>query len=167
MATHSSILAWKIPWTEDPGRIQSMGLQRVAGYSPWGHKEWDMTEYTHTHTQNSWYIYMVWNTKSTKRYTMNSHFSTDLVPWPPISPKITTVFYSFFYEHLSPAFSLCLSLPPSYLLPFFFFINSSQFYTLFHTPGFHLQHKLKNYLMSVYRELFHLFFNIVDYNTEN
>ena len=27
MATHSSILAWKIPWTEEPGRIQSMGLQ--------------------------------------------------------------------------------------------------------------------------------------------
>ena len=29
MAPHSSILAWKIPWTEEPGRIQSMGLQRV------------------------------------------------------------------------------------------------------------------------------------------
>ena len=30
MATHSSTLAWKIPWTEEPGRLQSMGLQRVA-----------------------------------------------------------------------------------------------------------------------------------------
>ena len=29
MATHSSVLAWKIPWTEEPGRLQSMGLQRV------------------------------------------------------------------------------------------------------------------------------------------
>ena len=29
MATHSSILAWKIPWTEKPGRLQSMGSQRV------------------------------------------------------------------------------------------------------------------------------------------
>ena len=29
MATHSSILAWKILWTEEPGRLQSMGLQRV------------------------------------------------------------------------------------------------------------------------------------------
>ena len=28
-ATHSSILAWKIPWTEDPGRLQPMGSQRV------------------------------------------------------------------------------------------------------------------------------------------
>ena len=29
MATHSSILAWKIPWTEESGRLQSMGSQRV------------------------------------------------------------------------------------------------------------------------------------------
>ena len=29
MATHSSILAWKTPWTEEPGRLQSMGSQRV------------------------------------------------------------------------------------------------------------------------------------------
>ena len=28
-ATHSSILAWKIPWTEEPGRLQSVGSQRV------------------------------------------------------------------------------------------------------------------------------------------
>ena len=33
MATHSSILAWRIPWMEEPGR-----------YSPWGHKESDTTE---------------------------------------------------------------------------------------------------------------------------
>ena len=30
MATHSSTLVWKIPWTEEPGRLQSMGLQRVG-----------------------------------------------------------------------------------------------------------------------------------------
>ena len=30
MATHSSILAWDIPWTEEPGRLQSMGSQRVG-----------------------------------------------------------------------------------------------------------------------------------------
>ena len=29
MATHSSILAWKTPWMEEPGRLQSMGSQRV------------------------------------------------------------------------------------------------------------------------------------------
>ena len=30
MATYSSILAWEIPWTEEPGRLQSMGSQRVG-----------------------------------------------------------------------------------------------------------------------------------------
>ena len=30
MATHSSILAWRIPWTEEPGGLQSMGLQRLG-----------------------------------------------------------------------------------------------------------------------------------------
>ena len=39
MATHSSILAWKIPWTEEPGRL----------HSPWGRKESDMTERLHFH----------------------------------------------------------------------------------------------------------------------
>ena len=37
MATHFSILAWKIPWTEEPGRLQSMG-----------HKESDTTEQFHS-----------------------------------------------------------------------------------------------------------------------
>ena len=30
MVTHSSILAWKVTWMEEPGRLQSMGLQRVV-----------------------------------------------------------------------------------------------------------------------------------------
>ena len=29
MATHSSILAWRIPWAKEPGRLQSMGLQEL------------------------------------------------------------------------------------------------------------------------------------------
>ena len=45
MATHSSILAWKIPWTEEPGGLQSMGLQRV------GHDL--VTEHVHTHHNES------------------------------------------------------------------------------------------------------------------
>ena len=32
MATHSSILAWEIPWIEEPGGLQSMGSQRVGHY---------------------------------------------------------------------------------------------------------------------------------------
>ena len=34
MTTHSSILAWEIPWTEEPGRIESMGTQRFAQNLP-------------------------------------------------------------------------------------------------------------------------------------
>ena len=51
MATHSCILAWKIPWTEEPGGLQSSGawwatvLGSLVGYSPWGRKESDMTEH--------------------------------------------------------------------------------------------------------------------------
>ena len=32
MTTHSSILAWKIPWTEEPGRLQFMGLQSLGNW---------------------------------------------------------------------------------------------------------------------------------------
>ena len=32
MATYSGILAWRIPWTEEPGGLQSMGLQKVRHY---------------------------------------------------------------------------------------------------------------------------------------
>ena len=34
MATHSSVLAWRIPWTEEPGRLQSMGLQKLNTIEP-------------------------------------------------------------------------------------------------------------------------------------
>ena len=37
MATHSNILAWKIPWTEKPGGLQSMGSQRVGKVKDRGH----------------------------------------------------------------------------------------------------------------------------------
>ena len=43
MATHSSVLAWKIPWTEEPGRLQSMGSQRVR-------HDWSDLEHIQTHT---------------------------------------------------------------------------------------------------------------------
>ena len=47
MAPHSSILAWRIPWTEEP-----------EGYSPWGLKEQDMTERLHFILQYSLIIYL-------------------------------------------------------------------------------------------------------------
>ena len=44
MATHFSILAWKIPWTEDPGEGYSPWGHRELDNSPWGRKEPDTTE---------------------------------------------------------------------------------------------------------------------------
>ena len=43
MATHSSILAWKIPWTEEPGGLQSMGSRRV--------RQTEVTEHALVHTK--------------------------------------------------------------------------------------------------------------------
>ena len=45
MATHSSTLAWRIPWTEEPGRLQSIGLQGQTQLS-----DWYPNTHTHTHT---------------------------------------------------------------------------------------------------------------------
>ena len=56
MATHSSILAWEIPWTEEPGGLQSMGLQRVK-------HNW-VRAHTHTHTRIHTELPVKW-TKST------------------------------------------------------------------------------------------------------
>ena len=53
MATHSSILAWRISWTEEPGGLQSMGLQRA------GH---DWVNNTHTHIVALWYCVVSWCT---------------------------------------------------------------------------------------------------------
>ena len=50
MATHSSILFWEILWTEEPGRLQSMGSQRVG--CDWAH--------THTHTHTMYGTYGFW-----------------------------------------------------------------------------------------------------------
>ena len=47
MATHSSILAWRIPWTEEPGGLQSMGSQRVR------HDQNNSARTTHTYDQVS------------------------------------------------------------------------------------------------------------------
>ena len=50
VAIHSSILAWRIPWTEEPGGPQSIGSRRV------GHN-WSNLAHTHTHTHTHRYTY--------------------------------------------------------------------------------------------------------------
>ena len=51
MATYSSILAWKSPWTEEPGGLRSMGLQRVGHDGATEHMCSCVHTHTHTHTQ--------------------------------------------------------------------------------------------------------------------
>ena len=54
MTTHSSILVWEIPWTEEPGGLQSMGSQRIR--HDWENNTlthwcyWPLISHTHTHT---------------------------------------------------------------------------------------------------------------------
>ena len=52
IATHSSILAWRIPWTEEPGMLQSMGLQR-------GRHDWANNTFTLILTDVRWYLIVV------------------------------------------------------------------------------------------------------------
>ena len=53
IATHSSILAWRIPWTEEPGGLQSMGLQR-------GRRTWSDLARTYVYTRHTGRRYMKW-----------------------------------------------------------------------------------------------------------
>ena len=50
MATHSSILSWKMPWTEEPGRVQSMRSVRVGHNLATEHTHVSVYTHTHTHT---------------------------------------------------------------------------------------------------------------------
>ena len=63
-ATHSSILAWEVPWTREPGRLQSMGLQRVR---------WDCSDLAHMYLQFVWLwgnvgILIHWRSDSARRF---------------------------------------------------------------------------------------------------
>ena len=64
MATHSSILAWKIPWTEEPGGLQSMGLQRVR-------HSWTCT---HTYIKEWWGLWFAGT-----RYLMWKHPDSEML----------------------------------------------------------------------------------------
>ena len=50
MATHSSILAWRIPWTEEPGRLPSIGLQRIE------HDWSDFSTHAHIGDLQCWFV---------------------------------------------------------------------------------------------------------------
>ena len=80
MATHSSILTWRIPWTEEPGGLQSMGWQRVGMFNPhvqkipWRRK-WQPTPVFlpgEFHGQRSLLGYSPWGRKESQRTTSAS-----------------------------------------------------------------------------------------------
>ena len=64
MATHSSILAWRIPWTEEPGRLHAIGLQKV------GH-DWSKLACTHAYLLLNWFYKAGERPKEKKGETMN------------------------------------------------------------------------------------------------
>ena len=85
MATHSSILAWKIPWTEEPGGLQSKGLQRVKHDWVTGHQQQQAFnirhsaqahQYTNAHTQIHTYSSLTWDFGCKLQ---NQHESDDLL----------------------------------------------------------------------------------------
>ena len=92
MATHSSILAWRIPWTEEPGGIQSMGSQRVRhNWSNWAIYHWGLELFDWMqHIWNSYHSILSisspsWNTSalhSYRRYLITKSFTLLPVhPW--------------------------------------------------------------------------------------
>ena len=71
ITTHSRILAWRIPWTEEPNGLQSMGSQRVR-------HDWA----TDTYTQYSWFTMLCWFQVYNKVYTYtNIHCFQVLFPY--------------------------------------------------------------------------------------
>ena len=77
MATHSSVLAWRIPWTEEPGGLQSMGSQRVGhDWATNTHTHTHTTDsHTHTHTHTHTHIWVsIWNLKLDKTEGMQPNF---------------------------------------------------------------------------------------------
>ena len=77
MATHSSILAWRIPWTEEPGRLQSTGSQTVGNYggnlacthTHTHRREWGLTEERGAKGCSTWVKVVMWYKLSIMKWT--------------------------------------------------------------------------------------------------
>ena len=62
MATHSTILAWRIPWTEEPGRLQSKGSHRARN-------DWDTKHNSHRHLSPKFFTFLNWSSVRIKHQT--------------------------------------------------------------------------------------------------
>ena len=102
MATHSSSLAWRISWTEEPG-----------GYSPWSLKESDMTEQTCTHV-----LEIIWakpRGRTAAAVTRNPVWPPPTAAPPLAAPEMLLVFSRNSGSHC-PTASFPLSFPPEHLI---------------------------------------------------
>jgi len=117
MATHFSILAWKIPWTEEPGSLQSMGSQKKQTWlSTHTHTHTHTHTYTHTHTHAytsvmyySWLPHFLEDGGMIRKYAHDRHHVFSFI----------FVFLVFFPRDGRPLyFSIWQKLP--WFIPFFY-----------------------------------------------
>ena len=103
MATHSSILAWRIPWTEEPGGLQSMGSQRLGEYT-------HIPCYTsHPMTDLKLKVYTFWLPSP---IASTSHSPSPLATTILFYLSMSLDFVSFFRCHIYVwSYGICLSLP--------------------------------------------------------
>ena len=87
VVTHSSILAWKIPWTEEPGGLHSMGLQRVIHI------------HMHIHTHTYTHIYKCIHTHIHMHAHIHIHMNTHAHTY--------TYIYTYMHIHIGCLYILC------------------------------------------------------------
>ena len=85
VATHSSIFAWKIPWTEEPGRLRSMGLQRVR--HSW---KWINLPVSLSSVSRKWLLYKLclYRADQTTWGSQYHEWGPVLLPWWTADPKL-------------------------------------------------------------------------------
>ena len=107
MATRSSMLAWEIPWTEEPGGLPSMGSQRVAT-TEWlsAHTYARVRAHTHTHTQ---YLLYAFSQSRDSKIQLQQIRTWEAISWG--SGKTYLKVSTFFFL---PNFWHCLSLTLSH-----------------------------------------------------
>ena len=76
MAAHSSTLAWKIPWTEEPGRLQSMGSRRVGHDFTFTFHAWEKEMATHSSVL-AWRIPGIWILQVVVGCCLRGHTESD------------------------------------------------------------------------------------------
>ena len=99
MGTHSSILAWRIPWTEEPGGLKSMGSQSQT----------ELSNLVHTHI----YIPSLESPSHCPSHPSRSSQSTELSSLCYTAASPSYLFYTQWYIYVNATLSICPTLPSS------------------------------------------------------